>query len=51
MDYYLIQFAQEEDGLAGTTSIDNFSITAVPEPSSTALLGLGGLALIMRRRK
>lgn len=24
---------------------------AVPEPSSTALLGLGGLALIMRRRK
>ena len=51
LDYYLIQFAQEEDGLAGTTSIDNFSITAVPEPSSTALLGLGGLALIMRRRK
>lgn len=35
--------------------IDNGSITytaaAVPEPSSTALLGLGGLALIMRRRK
>ncbi|SHI43569.1 PEP-CTERM protein-sorting domain-containing protein [Rubritalea squalenifaciens DSM 18772] len=25
--------------------------TAVPEPTSTALLGLGGLALIMRRRK
>ncbi|MFK7910541.1 MAG: LamG-like jellyroll fold domain-containing protein [Akkermansiaceae bacterium] len=25
--------------------------TAVPEPSSTALLGLGGLALILRRRK
>jgi len=25
--------------------------TAVPEPSSAALLGLGGLALIMRRRK
>jgi hypothetical protein len=23
----------------------------VPEPSSTALLGLGGLALIMRRRR
>jgi len=26
-------------------------IVLVPEPSSTALLGLGGLALIMRRRK
>ncbi|MGB0775493.1 MAG: LamG domain-containing protein [Akkermansiaceae bacterium] len=26
-------------------------LTTVPEPSSTALLGLGGLALILRRRK
>ena len=52
LDYYLIQFAQQEDGLAGTTSIDNFSLTAtVPEPSTTALLGLGGLALILRRKK
>jgi len=33
--------------------IDNFELRAdaVPEPSSTALLGLGGLALILRRRK
>ena len=28
-----------------------FQGTVVPEPSSTALLGLGGLALILRRRK
>jgi hypothetical protein len=28
-----------------------FNAVAVPEPSSTALLGLGGLALILRRRK
>tara|TARA_B110000483_G_C18124545_1_gene515046 strand:- start:16 stop:780 length:765 start_codon:yes stop_codon:yes gene_type:complete len=27
------------------------SINAVPEPSSTALLGLGGLALLLRRRR
>ena len=27
------------------------AVTLVPEPSSAALLGLGGLALIMRRRK
>lgn len=29
----------------------NGNVAAVPEPSSTALLGLGGLALILRRRK
>jgi len=36
-----------------TNGVDNISIdvTVVPEPSSTALLGLGGLALILRRRK
>lgn len=32
-------------------TIDDLSISAVPEPSSAALLGLGGLALILRRRK
>ena len=29
----------------------NVGVSAVPEPSSAALLGLGGLALILRRRK
>lgn len=29
----------------------NVNFVAVPEPSSAALLGLGGLALILRRRK
>lgn len=44
-------------GEAGTGSFDLGSdlvildTVAVPEPSSTALLGLGGLALILRRRK
>ena len=32
-------------------TIDEVTLTAVPEPSSAALLGLGGLALILRRRK
>ena len=36
---------------AGAISIDNFNMTAVPEPSSTALLGLGGLALMLRRKR
>ena len=31
--------------------IDNINLTLVPEPTTTALLGLGGLALILRRRK
>ena len=35
------------------TAIDSVSleVNTVPEPSSAALLGLGGLALILRRRK
>jgi hypothetical protein len=32
-------------------SFDDVVVSAVPEPSTTALIGLGGLALILRRRK
>ena len=32
-------------------AMEYFQVTAVPEPSSAALVGLGGLALILRRRK
>ena len=31
--------------------VDHITLSVVPEPSSAALLGLGGLALILRRRK
>jgi hypothetical protein len=50
-EYYMVGFARDIGATPGTTSIDNLSFTSVPEPSSTALLGLGGLALILRRRK
>ena len=37
-------------GITGT--VESFSLTAVPEPSSAALLlGLGSIALVLRRRK
>lgn len=35
---------------SGIMALD-FDVVAVPEPSSAALIGLGGLALILRRRK
>lgn len=34
-----------------TIGSTDLSFVAIPEPSSTALLGLGGLALILRRRR
>lgn len=40
------------DGAGATRlHVNGLQIAAVPEPSSTALLGLGGLALLLRRRK
>ena len=43
--------AFNDNGWNSATKIDNVMVTSVPEPSSAALLGLGGLALILRRRK
>ncbi len=37
-------------GYSGGTAVDNVSLTAVPEPSSLALLGLGAVASLRRRR-
>lgn len=35
----------------GAGAVDAFNLVTVPEPSSTALLGLGGVALLLRRRR
>ncbi len=43
----LVDSETDDQGLI----VDNLTITPIPEPSSAALLGLGGLALILRRRK
>jgi hypothetical protein len=53
--YFMIRKISVAETIGGANStfhvFDNISVTSVPEPSSTALLGLGGLALILRRRK
>jgi len=53
---YRLAFADKTNtsqNLQSATRIGDLQISAVavPEPSSTALLGLGGLAFILRRRK
>ncbi len=40
-----------QDGNSRRLHINGLQIQQVPEPSTTALLGLGGLALVFRRRK
>lgn len=41
----------EEISQVYNNGLSGQAVTAVPEPSSSALIGLGGLALILRRRK
>ncbi len=48
---YELGFENNASGTQVGTYIDNVRMSTVPEPSSTALLGLGGLALILRRKK
>ena len=49
-----LQFNAATGAVTGSTSelfIDNVSVSVVPEPSSLALLGLSGLALLFRKRR
>jgi hypothetical protein len=52
---FRIYFVDNIDSVDPIFRVDNITVNgdvaAVPEPSSTVLLGLGGLALILRRRK
>ena len=54
-DDFVVFILDHSSGTAGAPGnqgfSDTFTLAAVPEPSSVALLGLGGLALILRRRK
>jgi hypothetical protein len=43
--------SSETDRSSRSIYVISEAITVVPEPTTTALLGLGGLALILRRRK
>ena len=45
------QVLASNGGTSGYVGAVTWDIAAVPEPSSAALLGLGGIALILRRRK
>ena len=49
IDTFFLAFSGNET-TGGTTWVDNLVIT-VPEPSSTALLGLGGLVFAFRRKR
>lgn len=47
----VITFTTGKASGSGAGVLFGLQLEAVPEPSTTALLGLGGLALILRRRK
>lgn len=55
-EWVFISLKPDNTNMFGSNNLYNFSdstlvVTTVPEPSSAALLGLGGIALLMRRRK
>ncbi|MCP5537949.1 MAG: PEP-CTERM sorting domain-containing protein [Akkermansiaceae bacterium] len=54
VEFRIYMWGSNGNGTTSRGQIDNLVVegtVAIPEPSSAALLGLGGLALILRRRK
>jgi len=47
----LLDFRWDPNAYANSASIDNVSVTSVPEPSTYVLFGLGALALIVAYRR
>jgi hypothetical protein len=39
------------DFSAGFTGLSNITMTPIPEPATVALLGIGGMAALIRRKK
>lgn len=50
-DFFITWYDRNNSNNDNGVAVDDVTISVVPEPSSAALLGLGGLALILRRRK
>ena len=50
-DVFSFGFVLTDDGPGANSRTGIQAVSVIPEPSTTALLGLGGLALILRRRK
>ncbi len=49
--YVQLHFTDADNGWAGLAEVDVIGTAAVPEPSALFLAGLGGLAVISRRRR
>ena len=48
---YTLDFIDDKSGGWGWVGADDVRISTIPEASSVMLLGLGGAALMLRRRK
>ena len=50
LDFFHLQLDPSSYAGSYTVAFENLRLTTIPEPSSMAMIGLGGLLLILRRR-